>query len=655
DTDAQLATPDAPLVTVSPADCDNGALVTVTNYDSGLTYTSTAAGLIVGAGGIVTGGIDGDIYTITAENTNTCTATSAEFTYDDDVQLLAPNDLIIESIDQEVCADEYISIEFEGPIGINEEIEIYLNADLTLVANPATASVTSWQSLDLFTTSGSLWAVLSDSSTSCNSNVLEIPFTVSDCADLTITKAVSNNSPNVGDTIDFVITVTNLGASNATGVIIEELLPSGYDSSTATIVASAGIYDLVTGNWSIPLITSGTSETLTLTVAVNSEGNYTNCASITSLNEIDPDQNNNIACVSVDPVYQSDLEIIKIVSNDITYVGDTVQFTIALMNNGPSNASGVTVMELLPSGYTFISSNVGPDYNEITGIWSVDNIINGETLYLNITTRVNATGEYMNCAEVLDSNIVDPDPTNNSDCTETNPIPLIDLSVIKVADDMNPEPEDDEITFTITVTNDGPSDATGVEIIDVLASGYEFISSFAEVGLYDENTGIWTIGTVPNNITYYLDITVLVLPTGEYLNTTEVISANEEDIDSTPDNSINTEDDYSEVLINPIVIITIPDVITANDDGVNDVFDIDNLEALYPNYKMEIYNRWGNQVYDYTHNGNSSTEPLWWNGYSDGRWNIAEGERLPTSTYYYIIYFNDGNRKPQTGWVYLNR
>ena len=627
----------------------------VTNYDAGLTYTSTAAGLLVVAGGIVTGGVAGDIYTITAENTATCIATSTDFTFDDDAQLAAPNDLVIESIDQELCASEFISIEFEGSLSVNEVIEIYTNADLTITANPATATGTSWQSLGLFATSGSLWAVLSNSTTSCNSNILEIPFIVLECTDLTITKTVSNESPNVGDSVDFIITVTNLGSNDATDVIIEELIPSGYESSTATIITSAGIYDLVTSNWSIPMIVSGTIETLTLTVLVNSDGDYTNCASITMLNEIDPDLSNNIACASVDPYSQADLEIIEVVNNDSPYVGDTVQFTIALMNNGPNNASDIIVMELLPSGYTFVSSNVGLDYTPITGIWTVNNIINGETLYLNITAQVNKTGTYMNCAEVIHSNTVDPDLTNNSDCAETSPIPLIDLSVIKVVDDMSPEPEVDEITFTIAVTNNGPSDATGVEIIDLLASGYEYISSFEEVGLYNEYTGVWTLGTIPNNTTYLLDIRVLVLPTGEYLNRTEVISANEEDVDSTPNNVIITEDDYSEVLPDPTVIFTIPDVFTANGDGVNDVFSIDNLEALYPNYSMEIFNRWGNQVYEYTHNGNANTEPLWWNGFSDGRWNITEGEMLPPSTYYYLIYFNDGNRKPQTGWVYLNR
>ncbi|WP_415370750.1 gliding motility-associated C-terminal domain-containing protein [Patiriisocius sp. Uisw_047] len=592
------------------------------------------------------------VYTYTISGTAPCADDSAEVTVTINQ---APNDLVIESIDQELCTNEFISIEFEGPVGVNQVIEIYSNAGLTVAANPATAAGASWQSLDVFTASGSIWAVLSDINTGCNSNTLEIPFTVSDCADLAISKTVSTNTPDVGDTVDFVITVANLGASDATSVIVQEILPSGYDTTTATIATSAGTYDLVTGNWSIPMIISGTSETLTITVVVNPNGDYTNCASISSLNEIDPNLSNNIACATADPISQADLEIIKVVNNATPYVGDTVQFTIALANNGPSNASGVTVMELLPSGYTFISSNAGPDYNPITGIWTIESIVSGDTLYLDIAAMVNASGVYMNCAEVIASNKVDPDLTNNSDCAETSPIALIDLSVIKVVDNMTPEPEDAEITFTIKVTNDGPSDATGVEVIDILASGYDFVSSFAEVGAYNENSGVWTVANVPNSATYYLDITVSVLSRGEYLNTTEVISANEEDVDSTPDNGIITEDDYSQVVVIPNVAIKIPDVFTPNGDGVNDKFSIDNLEALYPNFSMEIFNRFGNVIYDYAHNGNSSSEPIWWKGFSDGRWNIAEEEMLPAGTYYYILYFNDEDRKPQTGWIYLSR
>jgi gliding motility-associated-like protein len=87
-----------------------------------------------------------------------------------------------------------------------------------------------------------------------------------------------------------------------------------------------------------------------------------------------------------------------------------------------------------------------------------------------------------------------------------------------------------------------------------------------------------------------------------------------------------------------------------NEDGFNDTWVIPAL-AQYPNFTLEVYDRWGNIVYEYKNEG--SVQPQWWDGISNGRWNYKEGEILPTGTYFYIIDFNDGTREPITGWVYL--
>ncbi|AUC85931.1 hypothetical protein CW731_11795 [Polaribacter sp. ALD11] len=96
----------------------------------------------------------------------------------------------------------------------------------------------------------------------------------------------------------------------------------------------------------------------------------------------------------------------------------------------------------------------------------------------------------------------------------------------------------------------------------------------------------------------------------------------------------------------------IPDGFSPNGDGTNDTFVIPAL-SKYPNFKLEIFNRWGNQVYDYSNRG--KTSPDWWDGYSTGRLTLNKSKPVPVGTYYYIIYFNDGTRKPITGWVYINR
>ncbi|TXD82804.1 gliding motility-associated C-terminal domain-containing protein [Subsaximicrobium wynnwilliamsii] len=90
--------------------------------------------------------------------------------------------------------------------------------------------------------------------------------------------------------------------------------------------------------------------------------------------------------------------------------------------------------------------------------------------------------------------------------------------------------------------------------------------------------------------------------------------------------------------------LTIPDGFSPNGDGINDDFHIVNLETLFPNFKLSVFNRYGNILYE----GNSSSQR--WDGTS------RKGDSiLPVGVYFYILEFNDGERSPQQGRVYLSR
>ena len=88
---------------------------------------------------------------------------------------------------------------------------------------------------------------------------------------------------------------------------------------------------------------------------------------------------------------------------------------------------------------------------------------------------------------------------------------------------------------------------------------------------------------------------------------------------------------------------------------MNDIFEIENLELCYPNYQIEIYNRWGNVVFDYKHDGNFEKKPTWWDGTSYGRISVNKGEVLPAGTYFYIIHPNKENYKSVSGYIYLTK
>ena len=84
--------------------------------------------------------------------------------------------------------------------------------------------------------------------------------------------------------------------------------------------------------------------------------------------------------------------------------------------------------------------------------------------------------------------------------------------------------------------------------------------------------------------------------------------------------------------------LIIPDGFSPNNDGINDSFDIKNLDTLYPNFKLTIYNRYGNVLYI----GNINTPN--WNGESQSG-NAYGNNSAPTGVYFFVLEFNDNTRE----------
>ena len=106
---------------------------------------------------------------------------------------------------------------------------------------------------------------------------------------------------------------------------------------------------------------------------------------------------------------------------------------------------------------------------------------------------------------------------------------------------------------------------------------------------------------------------------------------------------------YSREALLSFDALLIPNAFTPNGDGRNDLFIIPGLDQ-YPNWSLEIVNRYGSRVYTYSNKG--SANPQWWDGYSSGDLNLGN-DRVPAGTYFYILNFNGDNRKPVNGWVYI--
>ena len=87
-------------------------------------------------------------------------------------------------------------------------------------------------------------------------------------------------------------------------------------------------------------------------------------------------------------VSSSDLVTVKSVDMATPSEGDTVSYTITVTNNGPNNATNVSLVDNLPSGVTYVSDNSSGAYNSGSGIWTIGDILNGGSASLIIDALV---------------------------------------------------------------------------------------------------------------------------------------------------------------------------------------------------------------------------------------------------------------------------
>ncbi|WP_414654787.1 DUF11 domain-containing protein, partial [Flavobacterium sp. UBA4854] len=397
---------------------------------------------------------------------------------------------------------------------------------------------------------------------------------VLDVADLSLLKTVSPATVSINDNVVFTIRVTNSGPNNATGITVSDHLPPGY---TYVSDNGGGKYNNSTGIWNVGNLNNGNSLALQITAKVNvitSMNDYFNTAEIQTAHQFDPDSTpgnglpeDDISTASVS-LKQADLELTKSVTPTSASAGDQVSFTINVVNKGPGNATGVGVKDVIPVGYTLIPGSVsaGGTYQVATATLEWRNLVLPANSNINLTFNaiVNPLGNYLNVAQVITSDLPDPDsvPNNNvaseddqDDAEITFIGPSADLSLTKNVVTGNTSPVvGSQVSFELKITNDGPNNATGVQVTDLLPSGFQYVNYSSSAGTYDSTTGIWNVGTVDTGVTESLILDAKVLPTGDYKNITQVTASDLPDPDSTPNNDDGdqSEDDEDNVVLTPI-------------------------------------------------------------------------------------------------------
>ncbi|EIM71699.1 hypothetical protein A3SI_20307 [Nitritalea halalkaliphila LW7] len=190
--------------------------------------------------------------------------------------------------------------------------------------------------------------------------------------------------------------------------------------------------------------------------------------------------------------------------------GNNLTYTFTLSNQGTAPARNIRVSDMLPAEVNFVSADMGGMLEGGEVVWNVAELLPGAAVTLTLEVMVPANvamGTVIsNMAQAASPD--DMDSPVNSNGVDVTVETLANLAIMKRSD--TPVAiAGENLAYTITVTNNGPSDAQEVVVTDPIPVGTSFVS--ADMGGMLENGIVtWNVGTIPAGETVTLSLVVLV-------------------------------------------------------------------------------------------------------------------------------------------------
>ena len=404
-----------------------------------------------------------------------------------------------------------------------------VNWTLGTLANGAVSNVTVTVTAPA---SGSLTNIATASSPTgdpnpTNNTSIPVITTVTPVADVGIGKSAATTVLASGN-LTYTISVTNFGPSSASGAVVTDALPAGvtFVSASGNGINSGGVV-----NWTLGTLTNGQVSNVTVTVTAPASGSLTNIATASSPTG-DPNPTNNVTLpviTTVTPV--ADVGIGKSAATTVLASGN-LMYTISVTNFGPSSASGVVVTDALPASVTFVSASGNGINSGGVVNWTLGTLANGAVSNVTVTVTAPASGSLTNVASVS-TTTGDPNPTNNTSIPViTTVTPVADVGIGKAG------PAgvlaNSNVVYTISVTNFGPSSASGVVVTDALPAAVTFVSASGN-GINSGGVVNWTLGALTSGQVSNVTVTVTAPATGSLTN---IATASSTTGDPNPTNNV---------------------------------------------------------------------------------------------------------------------
>ncbi len=329
-------------------------------------------------------------------------------------------------------------------------------------------------------------------------------------ADLSMVKTVDLANVPAGEVLTYALEVVNSGAVTATSIAVTDTLSTlinnavgptgqgyvGHTISRQGVASAVNCTSTSTGSngrilsCTIPSLPQCTAsvDCPVIDVAIRPGGDggtRTNRASAVSASVADPNTGNNTGSVSSTVDARADVTVTKTASANPAAAGQALTYVVAALNNGPSQAQGVAIIDDLPLGVFFVSAtpSSGSCTNPTPGtVTTVGNrrvtctlgaINNGAQRTVTIVVRPTTSTRLTSLQNDASVSTTTTEPTSpgatNNTVTRTVAVsnPSLDLLVNKT-DSVDPLSVGSNTVYTVTVGNNGPSDAENVVIRDTL-------------------------------------------------------------------------------------------------------------------------------------------------------------------------------------------
>ena len=335
----------------------------------------------------------------------------------------------------------------------------------------------------------------------------------------------------VGSNVTYTIVVTNHGPSSASGVYLTNLF-SGAFTPVSVTNSVGGSTTFPSGRvvLSLGTMANGAAVTNIITVLPTAAGSFTNLATLgIAGGQTDPFLGDNSIIFAQTVTASADLVVgVSTSPSGPVALGNNLTYTIAVTNLGPSTATSVVLTNILPSGVNYVSGTSSQGILSRSGSLVTANLgslaVNG-TAQLNIIVTPTASGTLSNSVTAY-SAISDPNLVNNQAVTTTTAV--TDSADLKISMTGAPSPVtlSSNITYTITVTNLGPSTASGVVVTNPLPGAVTLVSYTNTQGTASVTGGavVFSLGAVPVGTTATMSIVVTANAVGA-VNNTAIVAA----------------------------------------------------------------------------------------------------------------------------------